>query len=58
LILNCDYRHFLRRPPDPSGNQGWLAALSSGQATPAWVCQVFLASDEFYARARRAATSA
>jgi protocatechuate 3,4-dioxygenase beta subunit len=57
LILNCDYTHFLLRPPDAAGNSMWLSQLVSGRVTPAAVCEAFLASDEFFGRARQAATS-
>jgi autotransporter-associated beta strand protein len=45
------YTNLLGRPPEPAGLQGFLATLQTGQFTPPEITTVFLASDEFLARA-------
>jgi hypothetical protein len=50
-IIGNDYLSYLNRSVDPAGLQAWLAALLSGQATPASVTVGILASDEFYSEA-------
>jgi hypothetical protein len=57
LVLDCAYTSILHRAPDPRGNQSWMNQLLSGQATPAMVCQGFLASDEFFSLARNMGTT-
>ncbi|HEV3443366.1 MAG TPA: SdrD B-like domain-containing protein, partial [Gemmataceae bacterium] len=52
--LEIDYRAYLMRAPDAAGEQGWLAALSSGQITLQLVTEAFFASGEFLALAQQA----
>ena len=54
IMLDCDYLHILHRSPDLQGKQLWLNLMVSGQDTPAMVSEAFLASDEFFAQAKRA----
>jgi hypothetical protein len=48
--LDDYYAVFLGRGPDAVGQQGFLAAMASGQATPASVTAAFLGSEEYLAR--------
>jgi hypothetical protein len=57
LFLDTAYMNFLHRAADPAGEQAWLKQLVSGQATPSTVCTTMLASDEFFALARKASMS-
>jgi hypothetical protein len=49
--VNYDYTHFLKRSPDAAGQLTALAALQSGTVTPAEMSVLFLASDEYFAKA-------
>jgi hypothetical protein len=53
-IISNDYLNYLNRSVDPAGLQSWLAAIASGQATPASVSIAILASAEFYNDAAQA----
>jgi autotransporter-associated beta strand protein len=49
--VNYDYTHFLNRSPDAAGQQTALAALQSGRVTSMEMSVLFLASDEYFAKA-------
>jgi hypothetical protein len=49
--IDSYYSAFLGRPADSAGRQGFFTALQNGQFTPTGIATVFLASDEFLARA-------
>jgi hypothetical protein len=55
-IIANDYVSYLNRSVDPAGLQSWLAAIASGQATPASVSIGILASGEFYNDAAQASS--
>jgi uncharacterized repeat protein (TIGR01451 family) len=44
------YESYLGRPPDPVGEENWLAVLEGRVLTPAAVGQAILASDEYFSR--------
>jgi sugar lactone lactonase YvrE len=46
-----DYQNFLGRMESPQEQQGWLLALKNGLAKPSSLPVIFLASDEYQARA-------
>jgi hypothetical protein len=49
--VNYDYTTFLKRSPDAAGQQTALAALESGTVAPTELSALFLASDEYFAKA-------
>src|SRR5262249_38739011 len=50
-LLDADYRDYLGRAADVSGRASWEGVLLRRQLSPELVAMMFLASDEFLARA-------
>ena len=49
-VVDEYYLFFLNRPPDAAGEQFWTGLLQRGSATFESVGELFLASDEYFAR--------
>ena len=51
-LVDSYYAEYLGRTPEPSGQAGWLGALTGQLASPASVGEAILASEEYFNRAR------
>ena len=54
LVLDTYYSNFLGRSGDAAGEQFWVSQLQSGRVSFESVAELFLASDEYFARVNQA----